>query len=236
MNSEYTYLALLAFTLAFPLGASWDKRFTYARKWPALFPALLITAFVFIVWDVWFTAIGVWGFNPDYYVGWNIAGLPIEEWLFFLIIPFSCLFIYECVKYFFPSRPFRRMAPTITRVMAVGLFLLGLVFYDRWYTFVAFETSAVLLIYQSWFRRADYMDHFWPAYLLCWIPFVLVNGVLTGSGLADPVVWYNDAENLGIRLFTIPLDDGIYLLGLLLMNVTLYEYFLEKKKKKFSEL
>ena len=57
-------------------------------------------------------------------------------------------------------------------------------------------------------------------YLVSLVPFFLVNGVLT----ALPVVRYNDAENVGLRMGTIPVEDSIYLLLLLLLNVNLYEY------------
>jgi ligand-binding SRPBCC domain-containing protein len=54
-------------------------------------------------------------------------------------------------------------------------------------------------------------------------PFLIVNGILTGSFLADPVVWYNNQENLALRIFTIPIEDFVYGLLLFLMNVTIYE-------------
>ncbi|MDO7698288.1 MAG: lycopene cyclase domain-containing protein [Schleiferiaceae bacterium] len=54
------------------------------------------------------------------------------------------------------------------------------------------------------------------------IPFFITNGVLTGSFIADEVVWYNDAENLGIRLFTIPIEDVSYAFSLLLFNLLIY--------------
>ncbi len=57
------------------------------------------------------------------------------------------------------------------------------------------------------------------------IPFFIVNGVLTGSGIENEVVWYNDAENIGIRLFTIPLEDSAYAFSMLLFNLVLFKFF-----------
>jgi lycopene cyclase domain-containing protein len=49
------------------------------------------------------------------------------------------------------------------------------------------------------------------------IPFLLTNGLLTGAFLPEPIVWYNDAENLGLRIGTIPVEDALF--GMLMMLV-----------------
>jgi lycopene cyclase domain-containing protein len=63
------------------------------------------------------------------------------------------------------------------------------------------------------------------AYLVILVPFFIVNGILTGTGLEEPVVWYNDEENLGMRILTIPIEDSIYGFLLIASNITLFEYF-----------
>jgi lycopene cyclase domain-containing protein len=63
------------------------------------------------------------------------------------------------------------------------------------------------------------------------IPFFIVNGVLTGSWIDNQVVWYNDAENLGIRMGTIPVEDSIYAYSMILMNLYYFEYLCSRFKK-----
>ncbi|MDP4130877.1 MAG: lycopene cyclase domain-containing protein, partial [Bacteroidota bacterium] len=66
---------------------------------------------------------------------------------------------------------------------------------------------------------------FLVSYVVILIPFLIVNGFLT----AIPVVIYNDAENLGIRIYTIPFEDVFYGLLLTMMVVCLYERRLNRK-------
>lgn len=61
--------------------------------------AILPAAGVFLAWDVLATAAGVWDFNGRYLVGVELPfGLPLEELLFFLVVPLCGLLTYGCVQ------------------------------------------------------------------------------------------------------------------------------------------
>ena len=113
--------------------------------------------------------------------------------------------------------------------IAIGLMALGIamvfLFWGRLYTMSSFGLMVVLLGLHVFIFKSAWLGRFFVAFLVSLIPFVIVNGVLTGAVTDAPVVWYNDAENLGLRFGTIPMDDFVYGMDLMLMNVSLFEWF-----------
>jgi lycopene cyclase domain-containing protein len=226
---QYLYLGVLAFALSYPLAQSFEHRIHYAASWKYLFPALLVTAAFFIVWDVWFTQLGVWEFNSRYVLGLFFLDLPLEEWLFFFIVPFASMFIYEVLNYFFPKDYFLPFAKAFVWILAPFLLVLALLHLDKWYTSVNFLVGALTLIIHYLIFKDKYLGRFIFAYLVHLIPLMLCNGVLTGGLTEEPVVIYNNAENLGIRIWTVPIEDLIYSMTLFLMNLSIFEYLRSKK-------
>jgi lycopene cyclase domain-containing protein len=72
--------------------------------------------------------------------------------------------------------------------------------------------------------RPAWLNRFYRAYLIVLMPFYIINGILTSL----PIVIYNNAENIGKRIGTIPFEDHFYCMALLLMNVGFFEYFRRK--------
>ena len=190
--------------------------------------ANFIVGLLFLIWDYYFTDWGIWGFNPDYLIGTNIFNLPIEEVLFFICIPYACVFTYFALKFLVAKNPLARYHKILTIGFIFILLLVGMFSLDKWYTSITFLSTAGYLIFR-FIRKADLSYHY-LAYVII-LPFFFVsNGILTGSLLDAPIVWYNNEENLGIRLFTIPVEDTIYGLLLILMNIDLYVFL----KRKFT--
>lgn len=221
------YLYLILFTVFFPLVLSFDSRVKFVRQWKHLWLPVLAVAAFFLVWDYIFTLWGVWGFNEEYLLGIHLANLPIEEVLFFFVVPFACVFIYECLRYYVPKDYLLPLAPYISVALVVALPIIAFFHLSALYTSVTFFLAAFFVLLAQFVLKVKWMGWFYISYLVCLIPFLLVNGLLTSL----PVVWYNDAHNLGIRINTIPADDTIYCLLLLLMNILGYEWMKSRKLK-----
>ncbi len=223
---RYTYLFLDLISISFPLMFSFHKKVYFFKHWWRLFPAMVVGAAAFLIWDEWFTAHGVWSFNADYITGVFIGHLPMEEWLFFICIPFSCFFIYECIKAYFPDQNVLNV-PIIT-FMLIPLFLMvGIPHYHHIYTFITFTGAGLLLLIHYLLFKKKHLGFFYLMWIVHLIPLFIINGYLTGI----PVVIYDDNENLGIRLGTVPLEDAFYSMFLLLINLTVYEGLARFKRK-----
>jgi lycopene cyclase domain-containing protein len=224
----FTYLFVNIFVILIPLALSFERRVAYAKKWKYLFPSIFPGALFFIVWDSYFTRSGVWGFSRAYLLGPSVWQLPFEEVLFFFAVPFSCIFIYEVVLYLNKRDPIGVYARPVLACIAGISLVIGICNGTRAYTLVNFIALAVIASLQVLFIRGAYLGFFLVAYIITLIPFIIVNGILT-NGIPwislEPVVWYNNAETLGIRFLNIPVEDFAYSLSLFLIDVTLYEFF-----------
>ena len=223
------YLLLNIGTILIPFLASFHPRLKFYKKWKSLLISIILTNLVFIPWDVYFTKISVWGFNSNYYFGYSIFGLPVEELLFFICIPYACVFMHYSLLELYPKFTFTRVIGKRITVLILSTFFLMLLFnYDKWYPLINYSIAIVLLFF-VYFNNKILLYRYYKTFIVMLIPFFIVNGVLTGTGIVDEVVWYNNFENMGIRLFTIPVEDITYAFTLILSNLYIVDYFHQKK-------
>ena len=224
------YLILNIASLSIPLLYSFEKKMRFIQWWKEVFLSISIVAAFFIIWDIIFTNQGVWGFNPTYLIGFNILNLPLEEWLFFICIPYASIFIHYAFQYFLPNKKLSKPTTKIITIALIILLIITLVFnYDKAYTFYNYLLLSLILSY-SLFTDNKQLSIFYITFMIILIPFFIVNGILTGSFIEGQVVWYNNAENLGIRIATIPIEDIGYAFNMLFMSILLIEMFKNKWK------
>jgi lycopene cyclase domain-containing protein len=217
---RFTYLLLNVFTIAVPLFRSFEPRINFISKWKYFVPANVITSIFFLVWDYFKTTYGVWHFNDRYIVGIKFFGLPLEEILFFITVPYACTFIYETVLLFVNRRLFPDNLNKVFAVVSISGFFLSFFLFEKAYTFSVLFIGGIMFLVASRLLSAERFEKFFITYSISLLPMLLVNGLLTGL----PVVIYNNAENIGFRIGTIPVEDFLYGAMLLLMNIGLYEW------------
>ena len=216
-----TYLLIDLLSLLVPLVFSFHPKIQFYKHWNALLPAIIITAVVYLLWDSLFVYLGVWGFDRSYVIGIYLGNLPIEEVLFFICIPYSCVFTFDCLTRVISAEYLQNKIQYINYGLALLLLVLSVIWHSKPYTVSAFLLLMVLLLIANYFK-VSWMPKFYLIYGVLLIPFLVVNGLLTGTGLASPVVWYSPKGIIGLRLLTIPFEDIFYGMGLILSNVWLY--------------
>lgn len=216
--SSFTYLIIDGLIILVPLLYSRDRRLRYDRSYPALGVSIAMVSLFYIGWDVVVTDWGEWSFNSEYVTGIYLLNLPVEEILFFFAVPYSCLFIYEAVQFYAKEGTWR--IPTWV-FLALALFLLAvaLVFREQGYTAKALGSAAFFILCAILIMPGLLRDRkYWLWLALCYIPFLMVNTVLT----ALPVVQYNPSAIWGSRFITIPYEDFLYNFSLLSFYALVY--------------
>ena len=225
------YSIILLCSIIVPFALSFDKKLQFYKQLKFLIPSTIFIALFYIAVDVYFSKIGVWGFNPRYHSSIVLLHLPLEEWLFFIVIPYASIFLHDSISLYFTCFQLRESLSKKLTILLIILSLAVVLFnLDKLYTTYIF-TLLLLVLLLSFFEKTKIINRYYLTFLVVLIPFVMVNALLTGSFLDEPVVWYTNSETLGMRFLTIPVEDFGYAFSLILFNL----FLREKLKSKFSK-
>lgn len=228
---EHAYLLVNAGILAAPLALSFDRRVAFYKRWREVLLSISIVSGAYIAWDVFATRAGHWSFNQAYSGAFRIIGLPLGEVLFFVTVPYACLFIYEVVRsYFRPRRSApRRVSIVIGIAASVPVLVLSFALRSQGYTSAALLSIAMLAIMTSLGDPEMALDRYaWIFLGISYIPFLVVNTALT----ALPIVEYGGSAIWGVRLGTIPLEDLLYNFGMLGFYLLVYRFFVARRERR----
>lgn len=222
---KYTYLLINFLTIIICFVFSFHPKIRFDRYFIPFLKASVLVAVPFILWDAWFTEIGVWWFNDRYLLGIRFLGLPLEELLFFICIPFSCMFTYFCLDKFFNLKWNQNIEKYFTVISILILLIFTVLNTDKIYTWLTFSLTAISMFYLKFIAKADWIGKVSFVYTILMFGFFPVNGVLTGTGLEEAIVNYNPENFLGIRMLTIPVEDTVYGYMMIVWNVYFFLKF-----------
>jgi lycopene cyclase domain-containing protein len=94
-----TYMTVLILAGIIPLVASFWPALKFYQNIGSLLISISLVVIVFSSWDIFAVYRGHWFFNPAGVWKLRIINLPVEEVLFFVVIPFCCIFTWEVINY-----------------------------------------------------------------------------------------------------------------------------------------
>jgi lycopene cyclase domain-containing protein len=203
-SALYLIINILIFVPVLVLSFKTDVK---PHKHPiALLAAYLLVSFPFILWDIWATSQGHWGFNSDYLLGPKLFGIPMEEWLFFITVPFAMIYVWGVVKKFINDKPSALAWPFLGLGIVGGLSVWMLFNhwengYTRTVALVSLLTVVLLLV-----SRITYTARFWTFQVILLALFLIFNTILTSI----PIVTYGTDAIIGFKMGTIPIEDFLF--------------------------
>ncbi|MCS7053759.1 MAG: lycopene cyclase domain-containing protein [Ignavibacterium sp.] len=213
-----TYLLINLMIIIVPLILSFERKILFYKKLINYWYSILIVSSAFLIWDVIATARGDWAFAKEHIIGISFFGLPIEEILFFITVPYACIFIFETVNLYLNDKKIKLNEYFVWNFSLIFI-LIALLNQSRNYTYTVmlFSSSSVLLIY---FLDKNLLlsRNFWITIAITYVPFLIVNYILTSI----PIVTYNQKAFSTIRITTIPLEDFFYSFSMISMWILFY--------------
>jgi lycopene cyclase domain-containing protein len=219
MNAEYLIFNLIV--ISGPLALSFDRKVYFVDKWHNVFKSILIALVVFVAWDAMVTG-RHWWFNDQYILGLKFIKLPIEEWLFFITIPYASLFIWEVFAAYFKNREFPKLQ-IVRSILYFGIAVgMVLFFIGKEYTGLVLIALGLVALLDWRLKTKMFIQLRTIQYMaISTLAMLIFNGYLTWR----PVLIYSEAYQLNVRIFTIPIEDFGFGYALILLCTILYEKF-----------
>jgi len=230
---ELNYITLDFLIILFPLIFTFFWKFKYYKFFKPLAVSIIIVGFSYILWDILVTSRGDWWFEKEYLIGIEIFGLPIEEILFFVVVPFACIFIYENLEFFIKDKkvPFNKW---FYLTIAAIFFVVGIIFRNQDYTILSmFSCSLFFILAPTLYPKLLQSRNYWFYIVFSFIPFIIFNYLLTSIFIVgyNPDAIWGGAGAWNGRFFTIPFEDFFYNFSMLSFYILVYIYFKDKWKQ-----
>ena len=217
---KFEYLLFHLVVIAGPVASQFTRQIKSVSRWRLKLRVSAIVMIPYVIWDV-LVAGSHWQFNTAYTLNFRLFGLPIEEWLFFITVPFGCLLVWETLpqtdRWLVPLKPLRHVRSILYVALPVGIWVFST---GKQYTGLVLCCFGLVGLVDTLLRTDLLLRPKTYLYLAIVSGLILVfNGYLT----ARPVVTYGEAYQMGYRIWTIPIEDFGYGFTLMLFNTVLYE-------------
>ncbi len=217
---KFEYLLFNLTVVLGPVASQFSRQIKSVSRWRLKLLVNVIVMIPYVIWDA-LVAGSHWQFNTVYTLDFRFFSLPIEEWLFFITVPFGCLLVWETLpqvdRWLARLRSLRHIRNVLYAALPVGIWVFST---GKQYTGLVLCCFGFVGLMDMLLRTDLLLRPKTYLYLAIVAGLILVfNGYLT----ARPVVMYGEVYQMGYRIWTIPIEDFGYGFTLMLFNTMLYE-------------
>ena len=226
---KYEYLIFNIIVLSGPLFFGSLKQFYFFDKLKYALLSIIVPAIPFLIWDAAVTD-RHWFFASEYTLGFRILSLPFEEVLFFITVPYACLFTWQMVKKYFAgvavaSNSLKSNSSLIVFIFFLILSILAITG-GKEYTSLSAFFFALSVLFDNYLGAKIFITKRFLVYFLFVSFFTLIfNGYLTWR----PIVTYDEIYQIGFRIFTIPIEDFFFGYALMIFSTSIFEKLSDPK-------
>lgn len=204
-------LAAIGITMFTIACAPW--RFRWSKQdWVRLFRVYVFVSIPFVLLDSISHGRGWWSYASEHTSDIAILGLPLEECLFFFVVPFACLVLYSCLASISSLKRSISLRPITAMLGVIAVAALAFTVTQPLERTIVDAVLLCLIIVLFILLRPHVTGAFAVWFGAIILLFVGTNSILTGL----PIVLYDHAYGSMVRVGAIPLEDFWYNLSLLL--------------------
>jgi isorenieratene synthase len=227
MKAEYLLFDLVMIAAPVVLSCIRGPTF-FVHRWARAAVAIVVGAAPWVLWDV-LVAERHWWFAEDYTLGPSVLGLPLEEWGFFVAVPFACLYTWEILVRGPQGQPhplLRWAWVAVAALLPLGVWVFLAT--GREYTGLSLACMGAAASVDVGLRTHLLRRPRTWAYLAVVSLFTVVfNNFLTGR----PIVLYDASYQLDWRVVTMPIEDLGFGLGLMITVTAIYAWLGEQVRR-----
>lgn len=225
---KYEYLLFNVIVLSGPIIFGSLKKYYFWNYRKEAVLSILLSAIPFVLWDIAVTN-RHWFFAESYTLGYKIFGLPIEEILFFITVPYACIFTWEMIHRFYNKTGTLNLNNNLMILLSIGIIVISLIALNLGKEYTALSLLFLLfslLIDKLLGAKIIFSKIFWLYLPIVAIFTLIFNGYLTWR----PIVTYNAQYQLDFRIWTIPIEDFLFGFALLIISTSIFEKLIDRNK------
>lgn len=223
-SMKFQFFLIDFFIVLAPLLLSVFIKMQFYRKWKFTLLGISVTTILFILWDMFFTRLGIRDYHAERVWGLTIYNLPVEAILFYIVTAYTCLYIYECLRVYFPDKGHPLLGNIFGWLVVAGSGWTIWFYFDQVFASITAILLLVTYLNHLWVTRGDYLWHLMYAWVITSIPMGLVYGLLFGL----PITSFQPEFIIGIRLGPIPVEIFFYHLLFITWIIWVYERYKQR--------